>query len=358
MAGRLTFFLPRWKEITKDPVVLEAVSEYRLPFHCHPPRQIIEPTVHMSKREQEICNNEITRLCAKGAIEIVTDSKSQFLSSFFVIRKPSGGWRFILYLKRLNEYIFTPHFKLEDLKTAIRLLSPGDFLASIDLEDAYLLIPIHLDDRRFLRFRFQNQLFQFTALPFGLASAPYIFTKILRPVMHFLRKKGFLSVVYLDDFLLIAKSYTECADNVSMTIRLLSALGFVVNMNKSILVPTTSCRFLGFLYDTKSFSISIPPDKRDKLGQIIITLLSKRSCKIRLFASLIGSLISVCPAVKYGILHTKLMEREKFLTLLSTDNDFECQMSILQLEKIYCGGNRSLRISYNETVFIQGVLSS
>lgn len=92
--------------------------------------------------------------------------------------KPSGGWRFILNLKRLNEFIFAPHFKIEDQKTVIRMLSPGDFLASIDLEDAYLLLPIHPEDRKYLRFRFKNQLFQVTALPFGLASAPFIFTKI------------------------------------------------------------------------------------------------------------------------------------------------------------------------------------
>lgn len=253
IAGRLALFLPKWESITTDNVVLQAIAGYRLPFSRRPTRQDREPTIRLTKREQEICNNEIIRLYHKGAIEPVADCENQFLSSYFVIEKSSGGWRFILNLRRLNEFIIAPHFKLEDLKTVIRLLSHGDFLATIDLKDAYLLLPIHPEDRRFLRFRFQGQLFQFTALPFGLASAPYIFTRILKPLVHFLREKGFFSVVYLDDFLLLAHSYESCLVNVSSTLSLLSSLGFVVNKRKSVLVPARSCRFLGFISTHRIF---------------------------------------------------------------------------------------------------------
>jgi len=241
---------------------------------------------------------------------VVIDCVDQFLSPFFVIPKSSGGWRFILNLKHLNQFVYTQHFKIEDWKTVIRLISPNDFLATIDLEDAYLLLPIHQDDRRFLRFRFRGQLFQFRVLPFGLASAPYIFTKILKPVLHFLREKGFLSVVYLDDFLLIAPTYDHCVRNVTTTRNLLSSLGFMINKHKSRLTPVKSCRFLGFIIDTDYFAISIPPDRRNNLLQMTLTMLGKTRCKVRELASYIGSLISVCPAVQYGILHTKILERE------------------------------------------------
>lgn len=280
----------------------------------------------MSKSEEQKCLQEIIRLLSRGAIEIVADCEGQFLSPFFIIKKASGGWRFILNLKSLNNYIFAPHFKLEDWRTVVHLLSPGDFMASIDLQDAYLLVPIAREDRKYLRFRFQGQLFQFRALPFGLASAPYIFTKILKPVVFSLREKGFFSVVYLDDFLLIAPSYRECSKNVSTTVDLLSSLGFIVNTQKSKLTPSRSCRFLGFVFDTIHFSISIPPDKREKLLQLTCDILDLKSCKIRVFASFIGSLISVCPAVQYGILRTKILEREKFLALSLADNDFEAKM--------------------------------
>lgn len=107
--------------------------------------------IQLSDTEIEICHQEISNLCRKGAIERVAECKGQFLSPFFVIQKSSGDWRFILNLKRLNEYIMAPHFKLENWKTVVRLLSPGDFLASIDIQDAYLHLPIRPEDRKFLR---------------------------------------------------------------------------------------------------------------------------------------------------------------------------------------------------------------
>ncbi|KYN27596.1 hypothetical protein ALC57_02995 [Trachymyrmex cornetzi] len=156
----------------------EAISGYRLPFTQQPPSQVSEPSAHLSDLEEQLCSQEISRLLNMEAIEPAVDSDLQFLSSFFIIKKSSGGCRFILNLKNLNRFITAPHFKLEDWKTVIRLISPGDYLASIDLRDAYFLIPVHQNDRKYLRFHFRGVLFQFRVLLFSLASA-YIFTKVL-----------------------------------------------------------------------------------------------------------------------------------------------------------------------------------
>ncbi|XP_036146143.1 uncharacterized protein LOC118646722 [Monomorium pharaonis] len=328
IAGRLSLFLAQWRKITTDREILQAISGYRLPFSHQPPAQTVEPTIQMSQEEIIICKKEIARLCKRGAIEPVSKCKNQFLSPFFLIRKTSGGWRFILNLKRLNEFITVPHFKTEDWRTVVQLLSPGDFLATIDLEDAYLLLPIHREDRHFLRFSFSGQFFQFRVLPFGLASAPYIFTRILKPILHHIRQRGIFSVVFLDDFLLMAPSRSQSEENVSVVLNLLSSLGFIVNKRKSSLSPQRSCRYLGFIFDTDHFSISIPQDKRSKLLHRTLDLLTRSACKIRFLASYIGSLISICPAVQYGLLHTKILEREKFLALAALDGDFEARMTL------------------------------
>lgn len=107
---------------------------------------------------------------------------------------------FILNLKELNLFISPPHIKLEDWRTEIHFMLPGLQMASLDLEDAYFLV---LEHRKFLRFQWKGKIFQFLALPFGLATAPYIFTKLLRPVVAFLRTQGHESVLYLNEFLLL-----------------------------------------------------------------------------------------------------------------------------------------------------------
>jgi len=71
---------------------------------------------------------------------------------------------------------------MENLKNAITLMTPNCFMATIDLKDAYYSVPVNVNDRKYLRFIWKNQLFQYTCLPNGLSSAPRIFTKILKPV--------------------------------------------------------------------------------------------------------------------------------------------------------------------------------
>lgn len=56
-------------------------------------------------------------------------------------------------------------------------------------------------------------LFELVCLPFGLCTAPYIFTKILKSVTNVLRVDGFLSVVYSDDWLCFGKNYNQCLEN-------------------------------------------------------------------------------------------------------------------------------------------------
>lgn len=201
-------------------------------------------------------------------------------------------------------------------------------MSKLDLKDAYLLIPIRKHDRKYLRFYFQDRLYQYNCLCFGINFAPMLFTKLIKPIIQKLRKKGHLSVVYLDDFLLLANSYKDCCTNVTETIRLLESLGFLINYNKSSLKPQKICGYLGFEYNSVDMTICIPTEKRYKLAEFLIKFKNKRTCSIRMFAKTIGKLVSVCPAVDYGYLYTKLFEREKYLALIKHKNNFNAKMEI------------------------------
>lgn len=198
-------------------------------------------------------------------------------------------------------------------------------MATLDLKDAYFLVSINKNDRKMLRFQWNsdmwpNQLFEFNVLPFGLCTAPYVFTKLLKPVLQHLRTAGHLSVAYLDDFCCIGNSYNDCLQNVNYTKNILTSLGFIINTKKSQMIPSNSCKFLGFIFNTVNMTISLPDDKREKIKQKTKILMGVQQCSVRQFAEFIGLLTSACPAVKYGWLYTKLFEREKFLALNHTEN--------------------------------------
>lgn len=191
-------------------------------------------------------------------------------------------------------------------------------MASVDLQEAYLLASIYQDDRKFLCFRFQSQLFQFRALAFQSRLSSIYFHKeqIEKNFLSTLREKDFLSVVYLDEFFLIAPSFQKYAENISTT----------TNVHKCVLTPTMSCRFLSFIFDTELKIVSIPLERRHKLLQSTLSVLNKKSCMIRWFVSYIGSLITICPAIQYGIMCTKIMKKEKFLALSVAEDNFEAEM--------------------------------
>lgn len=203
---------------------------------------------------------------------------------------------------------------------------PGVYMATLDLEDAYLLVPIAEDHRHFLRFQWRNITYEFSALFFGLFTAPYIFTKILRPVVAFLHRRNYQSCIYLDDFILFGSSFNECETNVRTTIDLLQSLGFRINYIKSRSKPAVKCKYLGLIFDSVKQSIAIPPPLRENLSRLCSRFARLPKCSE--FASFIGSLISVCPAVSYGLLHTKRFEREKFLALSKSNEDFSAIMDL------------------------------
>lgn len=89
------------------------------------------------------------------------------------------------------------------LKETVR---QNDYSVKTDLRDAYLSIPVHKDDRKFLQFPWQNKIFHFTTLAFGLSATPWAFTKVLKPIISRLRNEGIRLIIYLDDMLILNQS--------------------------------------------------------------------------------------------------------------------------------------------------------
>lgn len=95
---------------------------------------------------------------------------------------------------------------MENLDLVRFILRRGDWMVKVDLKDAILVVPITKDHQKFIRFIWKGKFYQYKFLPFGLSSAPRVFTKIMRPVVASLRERGIRLIVYLDDFLIMAES--------------------------------------------------------------------------------------------------------------------------------------------------------
>ena len=160
-------------------------------------------------------------------------------------------------------------------------------------------------------------------MPNGLACAPRIFTKLLKPVFSFLRSRGFLSVYYLDDSLLIGRSKEECEGNLRVTLNLLTELGFIVNMNKSVLTPIQDLEFLGFHINSQRMELYLSDHKKKKIARAAALTKVKDRVTIRDFASVIGTVVASFPAVRYGKMRYRNMERLKCEALRLSHGNFD-----------------------------------
>ena len=183
------------------------------------------------------------------------------------------------------------------------LLKTNDFMAKIDLKDAYFTVLIWKGHQTFLRFLWKGTQWEFACLPFGTASSPRVFTKILKPVIGLLRKQGIHLIIYLDHFLLMVFAKETLSYHVTLTVTLLEMLGFVVNYQKSQLNPTQSLEFLGFRINSVTLNISLTLDKVKGIIKECQKVLENPGITIRELARLLGILSASIQAIFPAPLH-------------------------------------------------------
>ena len=326
-AGRLQGFASAWSAITKDQWVLSTVAGgVELEFSSTPFQTCPPARSNLGPKQTEICDAEVLSLLQKGAISIAKEVV--FLSPFFAIPKKSGAFRPIINLKALNQFIVHHHFKMEGIHMLGSTIRRGDWLAKLDLQDAYLTVPVVPPHRKFLQFRWRESVYEFTCLAFGLSSAPRIFTKLLRPVAAYLRQRGIRLIIYLDDILLMASSESEAAEAVAQTSSLLEALGFIVNSSKSVIVPVQEIEFLGFTVNSLSLSLAVPQSKLSSITELCLSNMARQSISIRDLMSIVGTLNWAVPAVSFARAHLIHLQRAIIRGMEDSDKDLKAKVSL------------------------------
>ena len=217
-------FASNWDKLTHDSWVLDTIRGYQLPLNrwpfCH---SVCTPP---PEDQVLVYQEEVDKLLEKGAACLVPRSLVWVSSPFFVVPKSGGGYRPILDLRYINSYLDAPHFKMEGLFMLPLVVREDWLLAKLDLKDAYLTIPVAPEFHQLLAFQVAPHKFaQFQCLPFRLCTVPFVFTKVTKPVMQFLRQQSIHSILYLDDLLLAAPSREALLQDLATVVWLLVTLG-------------------------------------------------------------------------------------------------------------------------------------
>ena len=316
-----------------DPEILNLVSGYQIGF-VNTPVQKKPRMSRASGEDAEFVSQEIKQLLLKGAIIKTPSLENGFYSRIFTVPKKGGALRPVIDLSSLNKFVINHHFQMENIHCLKTLILKGDFMTNIDLKDAYLSVRIHERSQKFLRFIWKGTSYQWRVLPFGLCSAPRIFTKLLKPVAAYLRKKAIRILMYLDDFLLLGQTREEATQNTHVVVGLLQSLGFTINTEKSTMNPTQELTFLGFVINSVNMTISLPPEKVQKILNCCRALLAHRKITLREIASLIGLLESARPAIWRAPLHFRHLQIDLIKGLQASQKSYDACISLCQKSRI------------------------
>ena len=284
---------------------------YRIPFLSHPPLSPVPipmPSYNPLSTKGVALEEVTLGLVTKGAVELAPLPSPGFYSCLFVMWKTSGSWRPVIDLSTLNRFVDVSHFQMETIQSVLLSVRQGDWMASIDLREAYLQVPVHPESRPFLRFVSNGHVYQFKALCFGLSTAPQVFSRVMAPVSAILHSMGIRMRLYLDDWLVQSSSRESLLRDLQTVLRLCHELGVVINPEKSHLIPSQVVQYLGVVINAQSFVASPSPDRISRLLSTAGEFRSSASPPASLWLSLLGMLSSLAHLVPGGRLRMRSLQ--------------------------------------------------
>ena len=248
-----------------------------------------------------------SELSAGRMIKVLADSLGLRISRFGVIPKPHqpGKWRLITDLSSpkggsVNDGVdpmlcSVSYASVNDALRCIRRLGRGAKLEKFDIANAYRSGPVHPVDRLLLGMRWRGATLVEGALPFGLRSAPKLFTAVADAFLWMMGREGIVHAMhYLDDFLVAGAPETvECRLALDASLSLCNRLGFPVAPHK-VEGPSSCLAFLRILIDTVE---DTAPEKLAQVKMAITEWRGKKFCRKRELLSLIGLLQHACRVV-------------------------------------------------------------
>ena len=220
VGGHLRSFRRDWQANKCSSNVLNIITNgYVLPF-LSKPNLVRFPLIlseYKTLEKDQVLADCIQSLLSKNAIERVENVKSLwFYSRLFLVPKPHQRWRPVIDLSRLDTFLHVEKFKMETPKSIRTSLVPGEWVSSIDPNPPKLKeipkvlpqvtgVPVHL--------------------PFGLATAPQVFTMIVKEVKLMALSRGLRLHQYLNDWLIRSQSQEEAQVNTQAVVDLIQSLG-------------------------------------------------------------------------------------------------------------------------------------
>ncbi|KAL0174316.1 hypothetical protein M9458_030284, partial [Cirrhinus mrigala] len=271
--------------------VLHTVEQgYRIQFGA----LLVFPTL-VGLEQGLVMEQEVDTLLRKEAIEVFLPHHrdSGFYSRYFIVPKKDGGLRPILDLRQLNRSVMRLKFRMLTVSQVVSQIRSEDWFVTVDLKDAYFHVFILSRHRKFLRFAFRGEAYQYRVLPFGLALSPRTFTKCVDAALAPLQLQGIRILNYIDDWLILAQS---------------EQLGLRLNAKKSVLSPLQRTTYLGVVWDSTTMQARLSPAWIDSILATVVRVQEGRSLTVKQFQQLLGLMAAASNVIPFGVLYMRPLQ--------------------------------------------------
>jgi hypothetical protein len=205
---------------------------YMLPWIAGPPPAPARFNNHASAAQhQAFVNDAVSNLVLTGEVQAVT-APPFLVSPLGVVPKGEDKLRLILDLRYLNSFFRITPFKYKSIRAVADLCQLGDSLFTVDLKSGYQHIDIHEDYSQYLEFEWEGQYYVFTQLPFNLATACYVFTKVMRQLVKLWCTRGIRTIAYIDNFLFACRTTAEFSRVQTSILSDLATAGLIIFRKK------------------------------------------------------------------------------------------------------------------------------
>ena len=227
----------------------------------------------------------------EAIVETPNHLEGEFTSNLFLVEKKYGGKWPVINLKHLPA--------LQDGRLALpsKQSKEGRLHVQTGFKRCMLFSSIKSCIQKICAVSLVRDALRVSCLCFGLGPAPRIFTNLLKVPVSVLRHLNILIIVNLDDMLLIGHTIEEKLIARDTVVFSLQQLGFVLNLQKSVLTPTQRMQFLGAAVDSLIMTLSLSENKASKVQKQCQELLQKTQVLILELTKLIGLLSSTIQAV-------------------------------------------------------------
>ena len=323
-----------WESISApENIVCMIKYGYKLPFMNTPNSAYFKNNVSAFENDNFV-SESIRQLVKLGSV-IETNYIPHVVSPLSVASNAAGKRRLILDLRYINSHLYKEYIKFDDWHCFEHFLKPNSFAYKFDLKQGYHHVDIFPAHQTFLGFSWnvegRRRHYVFTVLAFGLSSAPYLFTKLLRPLVRLWRSFGVQICVYLDDGIGTETSQEKAKVNSAFVKETLARAGFVTNEEKSVWKPSSILTWIGISMDLKQNILFIPDSRVDSIGLCISNILTTPYTSARKLAELTGKLIST----KYVVGDIISLKTRYMYKLIEGRSSWDARLNILNFPEAH-----------------------